>query len=288
MGAAKPKDIHYLSSFLKPNVGVITNIGNSHLENLKNINGVLKVKSELVLNIKTGGCLIVPAENKKHLKFWRSIREDIQIITFGLDCSADFYAEDIEHGLSKVQFIIRSNKYKIKEKVNSSLAGEHNVLNILASYAVSNCLNYSSELFIKSLEKDQDSIIRQKQLKWIKGSVLIDDTYNANPDSVKRAIDLLTTSSKRKILVLGDMLELGSSRKRMHEDIGKYAALNKIDIFLGFGDLTKYAVDKFGNNGFFFKDEEILKVFLKKNVNSKDILLLKGSRGMKMERFINV
>ena len=288
MGAAKPKDIHYLSSFLKPNVGVITNIGNSHLENLKNINGVLKVKSELVLNIKTGGCLIVPAGNKKHLKFWRSIREDIQIITFGLDSSADFYAEDIEHGLSKVQFIIRSDKYKIKEKVNSFLTGEHNVLNILASYAVSNCLNYSSELFIKSLEEDQDSIIRQKQLKWIKGSVLIDDTYNANPDSVKRAIDLLTTSSKRKILVLGDMLELGSSRKRMHEDIGKYAALNKIDIFLGFGDLTKYAVDKFGNNGFFFKDEEILKVFLKKNVNSKDILLLKGSRGMKMERFINV
>ena len=122
----------------------------------------------------------------------------------------------------------------------------------------------------------------------IKGSILIDDTYNANPDSVKRAIDLLTSSSKRKILVLGDMLELGSSRKRMHEDIGKYAALNKIDIFLGFGDLTKYAVDKFGNNGFFFKDEEILKVFLKKNVNSKDIVLLKGSRGMKMERFINV
>ena len=288
MGAAKPKDIHYLSSFLKPNVGVITNIGNSHLENLKNINGVLKVKSELVLNIKTGGCLIVPSGNKKHLKFWRSIREDIQIITFGLDCSADFYAEDIEHGLSKLQFIIRSDKYKIKEKVNSSLAGEHNVLNILASYAVSNCLNYSSALFIKSLEKDQNSIIRQKQLKWIKGSILIDDTYNANPDSVKRAIDLLTSSSKRKILVLGDMLELGSSRKRMHEDIGKYAALNKIDIFLGFGDLTKYAVDKFGNNGFFFKDEEILKVFLKKNVNSKDIVLLKGSRGMKMERFINV
>jgi UDP-N-acetylmuramoyl-tripeptide--D-alanyl-D-alanine ligase len=288
MGAAKPKDIHYLSSFLKPNVGVITNIGNSHLENLKNINGVLKVKSELVLNIKTGGCLIVPSGNKKHLKFWRSIREDIQIITFGLDCSSDFYAEDIEHGLSKLQFIIRSDKYKIKEKVNSSLAGEHNVLNILASYAVSNCLNYSSALFIKSLEKDQNSIIRQKQLKWIKGSILIDDTYNANPDSVKRAIDLLTSSSKRKILVLGDMLELGSSRKRMHEDIGKYAALNKIDIFLGFGDLTKYAVDKFGNNGFFFKDEEILKVFLKKNVNSKDIVLLKGSRGMKMERFINV
>ena len=84
------------------------------------------------------------------------------------------------------------------------------------------------------------------------------------------------------------MLELGSSRQRMHEAIGKYAVLNKIDIFLGFGDLTKYAVDKFGNNGFFFNDEEILKVFLKKNVNSKDIVLLKGSRGMKMERFINV
>ena len=118
--------------------------------------------------------------------------------------------------------------------------------------------------------------------------MLIDDTYNANPDSVKKSIDLLKSSKTRRILVLGDMLELGRYRKKMHRDIGDYARAKKIDIFLGFGDLTKYAVEEFGKKGIFFKEESELKRFLKKNINSNDTVLLKGSRAMKMERFINV
>mgnify|MGYP000070463224 CR=1 FL=1 len=146
----------------------------------------------------------------------------------------------------------------------------------------------SDEIFSTKLKNNLDSIIRQKQSKWIRGSVLIDDTYNANPESVKKALDLLATSSKRKIVVLGDMLELGRLRKKMHKDVGKYAATKKIDIFLGFGDLTKYAVEGFGKNGIFFNDEILLREFLKKNIQSKDVVLIKGSRGMKMERYIDV
>jgi UDP-N-acetylmuramoyl-tripeptide--D-alanyl-D-alanine ligase len=117
---------------------------------------------------------------------------------------------------------------------------------------------------------------------------LIDDSYNANPDSVTKAIDLLTISKRRKILVLGDMLELGKYKKKHHKNIGLYAAKKKIDIFLGFGDLTKYAVKSFGKKGIFFDSERELKIFLKENIGSKDIVLLKGSRGMKMEKFVNV
>jgi UDP-N-acetylmuramoyl-tripeptide--D-alanyl-D-alanine ligase len=161
-------------------------------------------------------------------------------------------------------------------------------MNILASYAVSNIVKNSDEIFSNKLKNNFDSIIRQKQSKWIRGSVLIDDTYNANPESVKKAVDLLATSPKRKVIVLGDMLELGSLKNKMHKDIGKYAAAKKIDIFLGFGDLTKYAVEGFGKNGIFFKDEILLKEFLKKHIQSKDVVLIKGSRGMKMERYIDV
>jgi UDP-N-acetylmuramoyl-tripeptide--D-alanyl-D-alanine ligase len=168
------------------------------------------------------------------------------------------------------------------------LSGEHNLKNILASYAVSYIVKNSDEIFSTKLKNNLDSIIRQKQSKWIRGSLLIDDTYNANPESVKKALDLLATSSKRKIVVLGDMLELGRLRKKMHKDVGKYAATKKIDIFLGFGDLTKYAVEGFGKNGIFFNDEILLREFLKKNIQSKDIVLIKGSRGMKMERYIDV
>jgi UDP-N-acetylmuramoyl-tripeptide--D-alanyl-D-alanine ligase len=288
MGAAKPKDIQYLSSVLKPNIGLITNIGNSHLEKLKNIDGVLKVKSELISNIKKGGYLIVPNENSKHLSFWKSLRNDINVITFGIKKSADFYPEEIKYSLNKSKFIIKSKKYNTNIHIETSLSGEHNLKNILASYAVSYIVKNSDEIFSTKLKNNLDSIIRQKQSKWIRGSVLIDDTYNANPESVKKALDLLATSSKRKIVVLGDMLELGRLRKKMHKDVGKYAATKKIDIFLGFGDLTKYAVEGFGKNGIFFNDEILLREFLKKNIQSKDVVLIKGSRGMKMERYIDV
>ena len=288
MGAAKPKDIQYLSSVLKPNIGLITNIGNSHLEKLKNIEGVLKVKSELISNIRKDGYLIVPNENSKHLSFWNSLRNDINVITFGIKKSADFYPEEIKYSLNKSKFIIKSKKYNSNIQIETSLSGEHNLRNILASYAVSYVVKNSDEIFSTKLKNNLDSIIRQKQSKWIRGSVLIDDTYNANPESVKKALDLLATSSKRKIVVLGDMLELGRLRKKMHKDVGKYAATKKIDIFLGFGDLTKYAVEGFGKDGIFFNDEILLKEFLKKNIQSKDVVLIKGSRGMKMERYIDV
>ena len=111
---------------------------------------------------------------------------------------------------------------------------------------------------------------------------------SANPDSVRKSIDLLNTSSKRKILLLGDMLELGRLKRNMHIEIGKYALTKKIDILLGFGDLSKHAVESFGNNGKFFDNEKSLKQFLNDNINSRDVILIKGSRGMKMERFINV
>ena len=286
MGAAKPGDINYLSSILKPNIGVITNIGNSHLEKLKNIKGVLKVKSELVSNIKKGGYLVVPNENKKHLKFWKKIIRGKELITFGTEKNADFYAINIKSSIKKQEFNIISDKYNIDHKIKTSLPGAHNIKNILAAFAVSYLIENSPKLFNQRLEKSTQ--VRQKQQKWIRGSLLIDDTYNANPESVKKAIDFLSNSNKRNVFIMGDMLELGRYRKKMHADVGQYARRKKVDVFLGFGELTKYAVSGYGKNGLFFNNENDLIKFIKENIKSGDIVLIKGSRGMKMERFINV
>ena len=286
MGAAKPGDIKYLSSILKPNIGVITNIGNSHLEKLKNIKGVLKVKSELVSNIKNGGYLVVPNENKEHLKFWEKIIRGKELITFGIEKNADFYAINIKSSIKKQEFNIISDKYNIDHKIKTSLSGVHNIKNILAAFAVSYLIENSPKLFNQRLEKNTQ--VRQKQQKWIRGSLLIDDTYNANPESVKKAVDFLSNSIKRKVFIMGDMLELGRYRKKMHVDVGQYAKRKKVDVFLGFGELTKYAVSGYGKNGLFFNNENDLKKFIKENIKSGDIVLIKGSRGMKMERFINV
>ena len=288
IGASKFNDINYLSRILKPDIGVITNIGLSHLEFLKNKQGVLKVKSEIIKNIKKDGFLIVPDDNKSHLKHWRSLRSDINIVTFGLESSSDFHSSDINFKTNGLHFSVESKYLDKKKKLNSKLEGNHNVINILASCAVHYCLKKN----INEITKNIGSVIfhnsRSSKIKWIKGSILIDDTYNANPDSARKSIDLLSNNSNKTYVILGDMLELGKYKKKLHKEIGQYAKIKGIDIFIGFGELAKHAVDGFGNDGLFFTEELDLKNYLKQNISKKDVILIKGSRGMKMERFINV
>ena len=288
IGASKFGDIDYLSKILKPHVGVITNIGHSHLEKLGNVNGVFEVKSELINNIKKNGFLIVPSDNKEHLDRWKKLRNDINILTFGIESAADFYASKInlkENGLS---FVVRSNLIKKPIQIKTSIEGKHNIKNILASFAVHFCLKEDLENFVNILKVNKLNTIRQIKSKWINGSILIDDTYNANPDSTKKSIDLLSNYNKNTVLILGDMLELGRYKKQLHKEVGVYAKKRGINIILGYGDLTKYAVDGFGKKAIFFKDEENLKSYLRENITSKDVILIKGSRGMKMEKFKNV
>ena len=288
IGAAKAGDIDYLSRILNPFIGVITNIGNSHLETLKNINGVLKVKSEIVNNIKKGGYLIVPNGNKKHLNYWKLIRDDINIYSFGMTKSADFFASDIRVKREGMHFKISSKLIDKDIQIKTSLEGEHNIKNILSSFVTHYCLDNNINNFALKLNSNKIKNVRQIKSKWLKGSTLIDDTYNANPDSSKKSIDLLSKYKKNTILVIGDMLELGKYKKKLHKEVGEYAKANGINIVLGFGELTKETIKAFGKKGIFFDNEESLKSYLIKNITSKDVILIKGSRGMKMERFINV
>ena len=155
------------------------------------------------------------------------------------------------------------------------------------SYLIEN----SPKLFNQRLEKGAQ--VRQKQKKWIKGSLLIDDTYNANPESVKKAIDFISNSNKRKVFIMGDMLELGRYRKKMHADVGQYARIKKVDVFLGFGELTKYAVSGYGNNGLFFNNEndlkkvykQLVKKFhpdVKNNIKNKEKIIKKINNAYKL------
>ena len=288
IGASEFNDINYLSKILKPDIGVITNIGLSHLESLKNKQGVLKVKSEIVNNIKKDGFLIVPDENKSHLKHWKSLRSHINMVTFGLERSSDFHPLEINLNTNGVDFSVESKYLDKRFKINSKLEGNHNIVNILASCAVHYCLKKNINEITKNIESVIFNNSRSSKIKWIKGSTLIDDTYNANPDSARKSIDLLGNYNNKTYVILGDMLELGKYKNRLHKEIGKYAKLKGIDIFIGFGELAKHAVDGFGNDGIFFKEESELKNYLKQNISKKDVILIKGSRGMKMERFVNV
>lgn len=288
IGASKLNDIDYLSKILQPNVGLITNIGNSHLESLKNIDGVFKVKSEIVKNIKKNGFLVVPNDNKKHLNKWKKMRSDITTISFGMKDDSDFYPIDVKIKQNGLSFLVTSRLLEKPIKISSSLEGVHNVKNILSACAVHYCLGQNLQDFSKSISLSKLDNLRQVKYKWIKGSTLIDDSYNANPDSTKKSIDLLSNYNKKTVLLLGDMLELGRYKNKLHKEVGEYAKSKGIRKLIAFGNLTRHSIDGFGKNGIFFNDETKLKNYLRKNITSKNVILIKGSRGMKMERFIDV
>jgi UDP-N-acetylmuramoyl-tripeptide--D-alanyl-D-alanine ligase len=288
IGASKLNDIDYLSKILQPNIGLITNIGNSHLESLKNIDGVFKVKSEIVKNIKKNGFLVVPNDNKKHLNKWKKMRSDITTISFGMKDDSDFYPIDVKIKQNGLSFLVTSRLLEKPIKISSSLEGVHNVKNILSACVVHYCLGQNPQDFSKSIRFSKLDNLRQVKYKWLKGSTLIDDSYNANPDSTKKSIDLLSNYNKKTVLLLGDMLELGRYKNKLHKEVGEYAKSKGISKLIAFGNLTRHAIDGFGKNGIFFNDETKLKNYLKKNITSKNVILIKGSRGMKMERFIDV
>ena len=288
IGASKLNDIDYLSKILQPHVGLITNIGNSHLESLKNIDGVFKVKSEIVKNIKKNGFLVVPNDNKKHLNKWKKMRSDITTISFGMKDDSDFYPIDVKIKQNGLSFLVTSRLLEKPIKISSSLEGVHNVKNILSACAVHYCLGQNLQDFSKSISLSKLDNLRQVKYKWLKGSTLIDDSYNANPDSTKKSIDLLSNYNKKTVLLLGDMLELGRYKNKLHKEVGEYAKSKGISKLIAFGNLTRHSIDGFGKNGIFFNDETKLKNYLRKNITSKNVILIKGSRGMKMERFIDV
>ena len=288
IGASKLNDIDYLSKILQPHVGLITNIGNSHLESLKNIDGVFKVKSEIVKNIKKNGFLVVPSNNKKHLNKWKKMRSDITTISFGMKDDSDFYPIDVKIKQNGLSFLVTSRLLEKPIKISSSLEGVHNVKNILSACAVHYCLGQNLQDFSKLISLSKLDNLRQVKYKWLKGSTLIDDSYNANPDSTKKSIDLLSNYNKKTVLLLGDMLELGRYKNKLHKEVGEYAKSKGISKLIAFGNLTRHSIDGFGKNGIFFNDETKLKNYLRKNITSKNVILIKGSRGMKMERFIDV
>ena len=286
-GAAKKGDIEYLSKIVKPDIGIITNIGNSHLDKLINIEGVFKVKSELIKNIRKGGTLIVP-NDMNYLQRWKNMAKDINVIPVPKKFIAK--NEKISKDKKVMTFDIIKNCSSDKKSkaisISSSLLGKHNVQNILVCHTCLNVLGESNSKMLKSLKNISSSISRQRILSWRNKSTLIDDTYNANPESVKRSIDVLSEFSGRKIFVFGDMFELGRFRKKLHIDIGSYAKNSKIDILITFGELSKFASSGFQKQSYNFYIEEQLKEFIANFIKKNDIVLIKGSRGMKMERFI--
>jgi UDP-N-acetylmuramoyl-tripeptide--D-alanyl-D-alanine ligase len=280
-------EIAILSDILMPDVGVITNIGFSHLETFVSLEGIFREKKDLFKNVKKNGCIVVNNDDK----FLKTItKTDIgarRIITFALDCQADVMAKNIKLSADQTVFDICFNGEFLE--VSIPVRAKFNVRNALAAAACAISLGLSLKDIKAGIELFIPPKMRMETLFSKNGIVLINDAYNANPSSMKNSIDAVLQSypDKEINLVLADMLELGDKTGEYHLELGKFIADKKINSVSLFGDIifdTKIGLgDK--KNVFYSKNsDEILDNLKNINANKNSVFLFKGSRGMKLEK----
>ncbi len=280
-------EVEYLSGIARANIAVITNIGPSHLEYFKNLAGVFREKQVLLSRLNKPAIAVLNSDDK----FLR--REVIKrskkpfVISVGIRNKSDFFASGIKCVSGKTGFTI-NRRFKFALNV----LGYYNIYNSLLAIAVARIFGLGYAEISSRLSKFKPPKSRLNFIE-IKGIRFIDDTYNSNPLSMKQALDLLKSFpvKGRKIIVMGDMLELGSASPALHAKTIK-DALSFSDTLIGVGALTESCLDKRVNSKNIFacktssEAREVL--FNKVGVNSSDLVLVKGSRGMKMEEVFKI
>ena len=281
MGISDFGEMHRLSEIAKPDICVLTNIGQCHLEYLGDRDGVLKAKTEIFDFMNPEGTIFVNGDDDKLITLKEKWQD--KLVTFGRRKSNDVYAEnEVSMGLLGSRVDIQG-KVNISE-VQISLPGEHMVLNALAAGAVADLLGLTKDE-IKEGMKKVESVSGRSNIISFKDFVLIDDCYNANPVSMKAAIDLLQSANGIKVAILGDMFELGEEEEKLHYEVGQYTA-GKVDVLICIGNLAKYiyegAIQGKKEDTFliYLKEKEELYSHLENIIMPQDTILLKASHGM--------
>ena len=282
-------EIKYTADIALPDYALITNIGSSHLEYLKNKKGVLNEKKALLEStISNNGILFINNDDP----LLKNVAKDYaKRITYGFKNESDFKGEIINYTDDGKPII--NIKYKNKKlETEFPLFGEQNAKNFLASAAVAIKLGLNRDEILSGLNKIK-SVEKRLNVKRFKDFLLIDDTYNANPESMKYSISLLSKikSIKKKIVILGDMFELGDEEIKLHKNMAAVIKKNKIDVVFLLGSRMKYLtaeLKKIKINSSHFENRDELKSVINKTDFKDSVVLVKGSRGMKMEEFVNV
>ncbi len=292
MGMDKFGEIDRLAEIVKPHMAVITNIGVSHIENLGSREGIFKAKMEVAGHV-TGdekhcsGKLIFPDDDEFLTK--DNIDVPYDIISIGEDGRSEYIISDVDDfGLEGIQFTLEHMEEAHRIKLN--IPGRHNSINAALAIAVGNVAGVSVEEAHKGLAKTELTGSRLRNIKTEKLSI-IDDTYNANPDSMKSAAKVLELSECKgqKIAILGDMYELGEESSRQHHGVGLFVRNLRIDKVIAIGeDAKNIAEGATGGNAevAYFETKEAFLQKIKGFVDSGDMILVKGSRGMKMEQIV--
>jgi len=283
IGTSWPGEIQRLSEITAPDIGIITNIGFTHLENFKDREGVFKEKRMLVESLPQSGAAVLNADDP----FLREIKSGKEQITFGTAEGADVRAKNIRlwPDLPSFEMQLAGNNIHVRLPVY----GKFNIYNALAAAAAAHKLGVSPELIAKGIEQAAAPKWRMEKTQLLSGAIVINDAYNANPSSMKESIENLVQSfpDREKTLVLGDMLELGEDAEKQHRELGRFISSQPVSRVMLFGGLMEKAYDELSSSDahYFLKKEE-LAIEIKKHLNSDCVVLFKASRGMKFEEIV--
>lgn len=285
MGMNHFGEISRLTRQVHPTVGIITNVGVSHIENLGSREGILKAKLELLEGLEKGAPLIINGDND----MLATVTADgYRLVRFGIECDADFKALDISEENSATSFTV--SYYGKEQRIVIPTIGIHNVYNALAAFAAGYFLGVEPQAAADALLQYAPAGMRQKCVD-ANGITSIEDCYNASPDSMNAALKTLASiKAGKKIAVLSDMLELGDYSDTAHYSVGKAAAENKIDYILCVGEASCHTVKGARENGlanaYLFDSKEALTDRLFEIAQKGDAVLFKASRGMHLEDVI--
>jgi UDP-N-acetylmuramoyl-tripeptide--D-alanyl-D-alanine ligase len=289
MGMSATGEIDLLSRLVSPDVGIITNIGPAHLEFLGSLDMVAEAKAEMLGNLKSDGTAVFNADDR----YFETLRKkwNGRVVSFGIGSRATVSASDIRQDKDFTDFTLTTDGSKIKVKLRT--VGRHNVYNALAAAAAAIATGMSLDA-VKSGLDDFAPVAMRSELKLIHGRTVLADYYNANPGSVQAALEMLISlrTGLQSIAVLGDMLELGNATDEAHKEIGRTAARLGVNVLITLGALSKYMLEGAAEAGmpksrlFAAGSHAEAAELLRKHSKNGDTVLIKGSRGMKMEKIL--
>ncbi len=282
IGMNHPGEIRRLAAIARPSVGVVTNVGLAHAEFFNSPDELALAKRELIESLTAEGVAVLNADDERVARF-REVHRG-QTITYGLSAGADVRAEDVEAGPEGFRFRVGD------AWLTTPLVGRHNLLNVLAALATASVFGITPARLKDAVAALAPARMRGERFVH-NGITILNDCYNSNPEAVRSMLDVLQgTPARRRIAVLGEMLELGRWSETLHREIGRYAAGCGIDVLVGIRGAAKDMVDEGVRSGltagtaFFFDDPAEAGELVRRMASPGDAVLFKGSRGTRVER----
>ncbi len=282
MGMNHFGEIDYLTHLARPNVAVVNNATGAHLQGLGSIEGVARAKGEIFAGLVSEGTAVINADDT-HAALWRRLADQHRVFDFALGHPANIQGKWSVQGFGGV---IQARTPAGELKFQLQVPGEHNARNALAAATAALALQVSLTTIVKGLEGFGGVAGRLQRKQAVHGATVIDDTYNANPASMHAALEVLAQAAGKRIFVLGDMGELGDDAVQFHREIGVAARELGIERLFALGAMSAGAVSEFGAGAQHFADIESLQTALEKEMDAQTMVLVKGSRFMKMERVV--